>query len=372
MNGVKKLLVALFVCSIFAAGTNIVLAQSPTSYDSTRAAMLQQIEILKSLIVLLQQQLAVMEGFNKNQLVENNDTLEPEVETILSAPGKNYFYCKRDTDGDQYSVGQVACYGLWDYGNSFGGDRDMCPGDYTTTDTGCGVAAPVCKSGLASASRAVAINSFGESGNFSKATVSDIATIAKNLRTSSAVVRKELITVWEYKCADTEDNVVSEETEEQFGSIWEIPKSAADILVVGVYEGGYPSGVSHSGGSHPEGEVTVDVNSTNGYNTLLVLNAYEPVHWKITGTGAQYLKGILVTGYHDQRVSGIGSDVEVQTQTHANGAESGEYFIIYNGQGIEDDEFPELVDYIQKKTGFKAYIYNAAYAEDFFRIGVKG
>ncbi len=172
--------------------------------------------------------------------------------------------------------------------------------------------------------------------------------------------------------SDEDEDSDMEEAEQDETSIWSIPKSKADILVVGVYEGGYSDGVSHSFGNHPQGEVTVDVSSVSSENTLLVLNSYEPVHWKITGANAKYIKGVLMTGYYDQKISGQPSGAKVVENTFVNGAKSSEYFTVYNGQGIEDDEFPELVEYLEEKTGFAPYLFFGGYSKDTVSVSVKG
>ncbi len=305
--------------------------------------------------------------FVVGELSDEDSTSEGSV----PGPKKNHFSCNRDSDLN-IDDGELACYGLWDFGGEFGDDENMCQNSsYQKAITGCKISAPVCDSGKAVASRVISTYKpwYSSANGGSPATDSQVATIAKNLKTSKDAVRSQLIQVWEYKCTDGDEE--DEEDEKDEHSIWSYPNTAADIVVVGVYEGGYADGVGHSFRNHPQGEVEVDVQAITA-DTILILNAYEPVHWKITGVNAQYVKGVLMTGYYDQKISGLDSDVPVIEQTYANGAESDEYFIVYNGQDEEDDEFSELVDYVEGKTGLSPYLFFGGYAEDRIVVSLKG
>ncbi|EYF07907.1 hypothetical protein [Chondromyces apiculatus] len=106
-----------------------------------------------------------------------------------SAPGVNAMDCSKQADLN-LPEGALACYGVWDYGDAFGNDIDMC-GDYLAPETGCAVATPACASGLAKSSRVVSISS---------ASSEEIATIAQNLDVTPAVVREEMVEVYVYNC----------------------------------------------------------------------------------------------------------------------------------------------------------------------------
>ncbi len=95
-------------------------------------------------------------------------------------------------------TGEFACYGLWDYGDSFGNDQFMCGGyggeesARPKSDVGCIISTSACASGKAVASRAIAIRGASDL---------DISQIAERLNATKEQVRKELITIWEYTCA---------------------------------------------------------------------------------------------------------------------------------------------------------------------------
>jgi hypothetical protein len=78
-----------------------------------------------------------------------------------------------------------------------------------------------------------------------------------------------------------------------------------DFYVVGVYEGN----------THKYGKVTVFVADQDRPITLL-LTAYESVEWQIEVEPGARLAKVLLSGYHDQRVSGIPFGVSVQTESH--------------------------------------------------------
>jgi hypothetical protein len=78
-----------------------------------------------------------------------------------------------------------------------------------------------------------------------------------------------------------------------------------DFYVVGVYEGN----------THKYGKVTVFVADQDHPITLL-LTAYESVEWQIEVEPGARLAKVLLSGYHDQRVSGIPFGVPVQTESH--------------------------------------------------------
>ncbi len=119
------------------------------------------------------------------------------------APGKNKFSCDR-TVSSKLKGGKVACYGMWDYGSSFGDDAHMC-GDRGAGKTGCTIKAPMCSSGSAKASKYYSNNSIKDS--------SELPVFAKKLGVTQAVVTDEVAGLWEYTCTGnaSEDSGDNEE-----------------------------------------------------------------------------------------------------------------------------------------------------------------
>ncbi len=92
------------------------------------------------------------------------------------------------------SSGEVACYGIWDYGNEFGNDPDMCPKyGYSSSQTGCKVTTSACSSGTAIATKIFNPTSMDVNS-------SDIATFATNLKSTKEAVKKQIPTLWVYTC----------------------------------------------------------------------------------------------------------------------------------------------------------------------------
>ncbi|MCF7843454.1 peptidoglycan-binding protein [Candidatus Gracilibacteria bacterium] len=117
-----------------------------------------------------------------------------------SGPKNNVMSCSSPSSTGKQS-GEVACYGVWDYGDEFGNDKDMCQTSmYGSAKTGCVVSTSACVSGKATASRIV----------FPTTSSQDISTMATNFRTSTgAVSSKNLINVWEYTCSGSSVQAVA-------------------------------------------------------------------------------------------------------------------------------------------------------------------
>lgn len=108
---------------------------------------------------------------------------------VAVAPQKNNFNCDRSVS-TKVASGSIACYGMWDYGEDFGGDVHMC-GDYDGK-TGCVISTPVCSSGAAKATKYIG------SGSLSTA---NLPTISRQLGVSEAVAKAGIAGLWEYTCS---------------------------------------------------------------------------------------------------------------------------------------------------------------------------
>lgn len=123
--------------------------------------------------------------------VEGTDILvklQPTTTPVATAPGKNIFNCDRSVATKQ-ATGTLACYGMWDYGEDFGGDVKMC-GSYDGK-IGCVIQTPVCASGAAKATAYIS------SGTF---TTAQLATISARLKVTPDTVKSGVAGLWEYKC----------------------------------------------------------------------------------------------------------------------------------------------------------------------------
>ncbi len=169
------------------------------------------------------------------------------------------------------------------------------------------------------------------------------------------------------KYADKKD--VSDDEMDELQDEWSFVDSSAEILVAGAYQGTLPDGQVRKFQDDREGEITVYVANGSG-ESLLVLSAYEPTHWKLEGVGLENIQSILLTGYHDQRVTGVPDGVEVIERIWGNG--DSPYFILYNGKGVEDDDYPALKEYMKNATGYAPYLFFGEYEADEILVSLKG
>ncbi len=108
---------------------------------------------------------------------------------VVAAPGKNAFGCNRSVT-TKVASGTLACYGMWDYGDDFGGDKNMC-GDYSAGKRGCVIQTPVCVTGAAKAT------AFLQSGAIP---ATKLAAISTRLKVSPEVATAGIAGLWEYTC----------------------------------------------------------------------------------------------------------------------------------------------------------------------------
>lgn len=98
--------------------------------------------------------------------------------------------------------GALACYGVWDYGDDFGNDQNMCGADgtignhYSNAGTKCKLPTTACSSGTAYASQSIKISS---------ATSGTVKDIANRLLVTPDVLRAGMAHIWEYTCVDPLD-----------------------------------------------------------------------------------------------------------------------------------------------------------------------
>lgn len=369
MSPVKKYLIfSTLLTLVLFPNLNIVHAEINTSTQTSTVN-----NQLQTLIKLLNSLLAELLE------MQNAQQIEKELDQNISGPKYNALDCDRNPQGTKLSNGKLACYGIWDSGDEFGNDENTCGGlDPTYSKmkpTGCVVPAPVCATGRAEATAYLNISSQASNKH---------EEIARNLNTTVASVKSGLINVWEYNCTaqplsslesasiykdkTIPDKIYNEA--QRSAHNWSFVKNASQILIAGVYEAELPQGVQREFQESIEGEIIVDVDSADS-DTLLVLSAYEPVHWKLTGRTLKNVKAVYVTGYSNQRVSGLSAGVPVTYDVYEKSKSDG-FFIVYNGKGTEDDDFYELQSYLYHKTGVKPYLYFGSYSTAYIMVGLKG
>lgn len=364
-----KIFSAILLSAIFLTiGASDTVVRADTENNSTVVSgqeitrlsliekLLQQIIELQKLLVFLQ----ASESKTTNGPSQSNvwDSSEGSEEIDNRGPKYNAMSCSHGLE-ENLSNGALACYGLWDYGDEFGNDTATCGGLDPILEnrlpTGCVIPAKQCSTG-----RAIATDYF----RIGEVSSQKITELAKNLNATEVAVQEQLVSVWEYKCTskpltDLHSEIDVNSIQKNYGpkeAAWEFVDSTADIVVVGVYEG---SAIDNS--------VVVDVSSIN-QDTLLVLSAYEPVNWKLTGANLQQVKGIFITGYENQRINGIPDGVDVISAIYEK-RDEGDHFIVYTK---DDPEFYRLQDYLNDKTGYKPYLFFGGYSEDYVKVSLKG
>ena len=143
----------------------------------------------------------------------------------------------------------------------------------------------------------------------------------------------------------------------------EIDEVTGQVLGIGVYEGGYPDGDSHSFRYHPQGEVDVEVGEVDR-DSVLVLTSYEPVKWNLSGEGLGNISKIFASGYHEQEVAG--SHQADVTRTSYEGGDYGEYYYAYKKASTN---YTTLNEAVKEMYGKSMTSFVGAYAEDSFAVG---
>jgi len=150
---------------------------------------------------------------------------------------------------------------------------------------------------------------------------------------------------------------------------WDVDKNDA-VLVVGAYQGSYPDGAKRGFQQHPQGEVTVNLTKRAGWqeDTMLILTSYEPVKWVLTGDAVNdAVSRVFLSGYYDQEVVGISSDVEVIHYSHESGDR--DYYYAYEQNS---KNYNQLQNFFKGQTGREFYNFTGEYSLDTVSLGLKG
>jgi hypothetical protein len=341
MKKMQKILVGTVFIALLVVVTCSVTASAYTQSSLPQTREQYYTEMIQSLM----EQLAILQA--QLRAVQATERSDPEGnwssgDGVGASDGPKYNAkdCSASTNSN-IANGKLACYGLWDYGNEFGEDQSACGGIDAAYDhrkpTGCVIPAKMCASDKAIAARFYSVSSASEE---------KIAELALNLKASKTAVKEQLINIWEYDCTslpltDLNSEIDVSSLEKDYGGLnpdWDFVDAASDIVIVGAYE---PAATNNT--------VTVNISNVNP-GTLLVLTSYESINWKLTGTDLNDIEGIFVTGYEDQGISGVPSDVEITSSIYeVNHSEDGLFYAYEK----ESPEFYQLQDYLHDKTGFK-------------------
>lgn len=113
-----------------------------------------------------------------------------------------------------------------------------------------------------------------------------------------------------------------------------------DVQLVGVYQASDQAGREAVAFAEPPldggrrgGVVEVRVGKT-AKPLLLVLSAYEPVHWALQVQAGADLRGVIASGYHAPTVSGIGASGLLVQTSHDRPQPGCPYFLAYEGDHL--------------------------------------
>ncbi len=121
---------------------------------------------------------------------------------VVPVESNRFSICKAPLQG-KLSAGQLACLGIWEYGDDFGADPNMCaqPGGngYQHPAIGCEATTSICASGRAIATSILNYQNNGDGVRL--ATPAEFAQLASYLQVSETIVREKIIRIWFYTCA---------------------------------------------------------------------------------------------------------------------------------------------------------------------------
>jgi hypothetical protein len=135
---------------------------------------------------------------NGGEVARRDFAIELSTETsATNTPNRNAFGCGRTltnntlANGGTFANGVVGCYGMWDYGETFGGDHYVC-GTLGAGTTGCQIKTSVCTSGYAKATAYYA---------GSDLTATKLNMVSARLNTTPEIAKNGIAGLWEYSCS---------------------------------------------------------------------------------------------------------------------------------------------------------------------------
>lgn len=109
----------------------------------------------------------------------------------------------------------------------------------------------------------------------------------------------------------------------------------SDVLVLGAGEyGGKALGIQIDDSGHEATQIDVAVNSTHT-KVVLMLGAYEPTIWNIGWSAGTRIVGVIVSGYHAQKVAGLPATIPVLNSTYDNHSPCGFFYFSEGPQQLD-------------------------------------
>jgi hypothetical protein len=119
----------------------------------------------------------------------------------------------------------------------------------------------------------------------------------------------------------------------------------ASIFALGSYGAQTDASAEVNSDNHKIGQIDLYA-AESGPPLILIVSAYDPVIWDVSGVPPNRIRAVLATGYYDQMVTGLPKSVPVRTNSYSTpDARCGRFSHAYKG-GIELDELVRTVQLI--------------------------
>lgn len=97
---------------------------------------------------------------------------------------------------------------------------------------------------------------------------------------------------------------------------------------------------------------------------ILVLTAYDPVHWRVHATGGARIEQVLLFGHETQTIEGQTADTQVYTSPQGSQGETGHTY------RRNDPSFNALARTVRELTGKEISTFQGQYESGSFHVAV--
>jgi hypothetical protein len=133
-----------------------------------------------------------------------------------------------------------------------------------------------------------------------------------------------------------------------------------EVAILGAYEGGIRlNGRGRQPGDHSPGAVMVKSSSV-GSPQVLVLTAYEPVIWDLSGVSPHRLRGVVAYGHYQPQVVNVPANLPVRTAAYTNRDPQnrcGERYSVHEG----GPELEALANQLERGLGLRPTRFKGEY-----------
>ena len=151
-------------------------------------------------------------------------------------------------------------------------------------------------------------------------------------------------------------------------AITQDPLNTQELYIVSAYEGQYINCQDHSFNSHPQGEISINISSTEK-PVVLALGAYEPVLWKINLLPGANLAKVITSGYYIQEICGIPTNILVEHLCPSNNAcSSSKYQWEIGEDHLDNKDYREFISLIRNHVQLIEKSYQGCYSGKVFNV----